>query len=161
MYRLMILHVAKLFVDRLPKTCYNFAYLCEGVKLEHNRVLSYRGSTFHKIVPFFVAQGGNIASPEGTGNVSVYGGQPFEAETTAQPVSHDAAGILSMAKMAGNRVGSQFFVTLAPVDWLDGEHVAFGKLVEGVHVLNMITYCGTTQGKPKQIVSINNCGILD
>ena len=146
----------EVYQSKAPKAANNFLSLCKSFEASKERVLSYKGCKFHKIIPFLMAQGGDILTNNGFSNSSVYG-KLFEIE---KGISHDSRGILSLANDGPNTNGSQFFITFAPTDWLDDRYTAFGKLVEGTHVLNMIEYCGTKNGKPKDEVSINNCGVL-
>eukprot|EP01022_Parablepharisma_sp_SALTPOND_P027221 TRINITY_DN65_c0_g2_i2.p2 TRINITY_DN65_c0_g2~~TRINITY_DN65_c0_g2_i2.p2 ORF type:complete len:428 (+),score=26.93 TRINITY_DN65_c0_g2_i2:50-1285(+) len=148
----------EIYQNRTPKTTHNFLSLCKGFTNPQGRFLSYKGCKFHKIVPFLMAQSGDVLTNNGSSNTSVYGSL-FENELGG--LSHDGPGTLSTANDGPNANGSQFFITFAPVDWLDEKHTAFGKLVEGMHVLNMIEYCGSTNGKPKEIVTINHCGVLN
>eukprot|EP00826_Nyctotherus_ovalis_P011956 TRINITY_DN13117_c0_g1_i1.p1 TRINITY_DN13117_c0_g1~~TRINITY_DN13117_c0_g1_i1.p1 ORF type:complete len:171 (+),score=28.32 TRINITY_DN13117_c0_g1_i1:122-634(+) len=148
--------IFEVYQTKTPKAADNFLSLCRGFEVSKGRVLSYKGCTFHKIIPFLMAQGGDILTRDGTSNTSIYG-ELFHVE---QGISHDSRGILSLANNGPNTNGSQFFVTLGAADWLDDRYTAFGKLIEGAHVLNMIEYCGTKGGKPNDVVSINNCGVL-
>ncbi|MFH1647044.1 MAG: peptidylprolyl isomerase [Chloroflexota bacterium] len=91
----------------------------------------YDGTTFHRVIPGFMAQGGD---PTGTGRGGP--GYRFEDEFTSH--GHDA-GVISMANAGANTNGSQFFITYVPVHQLDGKHSVFGKLVQGMDVLESIT----------------------
>jgi len=151
--------VFELYEKDLPKTSENFYMLCEGSgKASDGKALTYKNSTFHRIVPGFMAQGGDIINNDGTGNTSIYG-RLFEDE--AFKFSHDKAGKLSMANNGPNTNGSQFFVTTGEAPWLDDKHIVFGELVDGIHVLNEIEYAGSPTGKPKSKVVITNCGALE
>ncbi|MEE9219507.1 MAG: peptidylprolyl isomerase [Acidobacteriota bacterium] len=116
--------VIELFADRAPRTVNNFVFLA--------RAGFYDGLTFHRVIPGFMVQGGD---PTGTGTGGP--GYRFEDEFHAR-LSHDVAGVLSMANAGPNTNGSQFFLTLAPTPWLDGKHSVFGKVVDGLDVLNRI-----------------------
>jgi cyclophilin family peptidyl-prolyl cis-trans isomerase len=115
--------VAELFAKDVPKTVNNFVFLArEGF---------YDGSTFHRVIPGFMAQGGD---PTGTGRGGA--GYKFDDEFTAH--KHDA-GVLSMANSGPNTNSAQFFITLAPQHGLDGKHTVFGRLIEGMDVLEKLT----------------------
>ncbi len=115
----------ELFADKAPLTVNNFVFLArEGY---------YDGTTFHRVLEGFMAQGGD---PTGTG-----GGGPgyrFEDEIN-DDLKFDGEGILAMANAGPGTNGSQFFITYAPTPWLDGLHTIFGKVIEGMDVVNGIT----------------------
>jgi peptidylprolyl isomerase len=124
--------VFELFSDRLPITSENFRCLCTGERGNGSRAkLCYRGSPVHRVVQGFAFEGGDIESGDGNGGESIYGA-PFVDE--AYTVKHDAAGILTSAKVdAGkNSNASQWMVTLAAAQQLDGKHVAFGVVRLGI-----------------------------
>jgi peptidyl-prolyl cis-trans isomerase B (cyclophilin B) len=124
--------VLELFAKDVPRTVNNFVFLArEGY---------YDGSTFHRVLPGFMAQGGD---PTGTGA----GGPGYRFEDEFTEHGHDA-GALSMANAGPNTNGSQFFITYVPVHQLDGKHTVFGKLIEGMDVLKSITPRDPSQ-KPK------------
>ena len=104
-----------------------------------------------------MCQGGDILKGDGTGSISIYG-ETFPDEKFV--FSHDQRGLLSMANRGMNTNGSQFFITTADCGWLDGKHVVFGKIVEGMEVLNAIEGQGTDTGKPKGEVRIIDCGAI-
>ena len=114
-----------LFDDKAPKTVNNFVFLArEGF---------YDGVTFHRVIPGFMAQGGD---PTGTGR----GGPGYRFEDEFHPdLKHDRPGILSMANAGPNTNGSQFFITFVPTPHLDGAHAVFGEVVEGIDVVNAIS----------------------
>jgi len=115
--------VAELFAKDVPMTVNNFVFLArEGF---------YDGSTFHRVIPGFMAQGGD---PTGTGMGGA--GYKFDDEFTAH--KHDA-GVLSMANSGSNTNSAQFFITFAPQHGLDGKHTVFGQLIEGMNVLEQLT----------------------
>jgi peptidylprolyl isomerase len=152
--------VFTLFAKDCPRTALNFFHLCKGDKTcpESGKKLHYKGSKFHRIIPGFMAQGGDFLNGNGTGSISIYG-KKFGDENFV--FSHDRAGMLSMANSGPNSNGSQFFITFADAGWLDGKHVVFGKITEGINILNEIEFVGTQNGKPKADVIIQDCGVLE
>jgi peptidylprolyl isomerase len=150
----------ELFADIVPKTAENFRALCTGEKGigGSGRKLSYQGSAFHRIIPDFMCQGGDFTAGNGTGGESIYG-KKFEDENFT--IKHTQAGLLSMANAGPNTNGSQFFITTATTPWLDGKHVVFGALREGLEVLQAIEACGSPSGTPSKAVVITECGELE
>jgi peptidyl-prolyl cis-trans isomerase A (cyclophilin A) len=132
--------VCRLFEKEAPKTVQNFIDLAEG-KREWSHPVSgkkskdklYDGTIFHRVIPNFMIQGGD---PAGTG----FGGPgyKFEDETKSSPHSFAKAGKLAMANSGPNTNGSQFFITVAPTQWLTGKHTIFGEVVEGENVVERI-----------------------
>lgn len=134
----------------VPKTAQNFISLCEGVSGS-----GYKNTIFHRILPHFMVQGGDIDMKEGDGGRSIYG-QIFDDENFV--VKHDQAGVLSMANAGPNTNGSQFFITTVPTPWLDGRHVAFGRIVSGQRVLKAMENQGTEPlGQPRKEVKMSKC----
>ena len=151
--------IFELFVDSVPKTAENFRALCTGEKGtgRSGKHLSYKGSSFHRIIPDFMCQGGDFTAGNGTGGESIYG-MKFEDENFR--LKHDQPGLLSMANAGPNTNGSQFFITTTLTPWLDGKHVVFGALREGLEVLQSMEACGTNSGRPTAAVAITDCGEL-
>lgn len=151
--------VLELFADIVPKTAENFRALCTGEKgigRTTKKPLHYKGSTFHRIIKGFVAQGGDFSKKDGTGGESIYGGK-FADENFQ--LHHDGPGILSMANAGPHTNGSQFFITFAAAPHLDGKHVVFGRVVEGIDVMKKIERLPTAdRGRPVVPVKISNCG---
>ncbi|KAI9395319.1 hypothetical protein POPTR_005G215800v4 [Populus trichocarpa] len=148
----------ELFADVVPRTAENFRALCTGEKgtgKTTGKPLHYKGSSFHRIIKEFMAQGGDFSKGNGTGGESIYGGK-FADENFIQ--RHEGAGHLSMANSGPNTNGSQFFITLKPQAHLDGKHVVFGKVVKGMDIVKKIEQVGSARGQPARPVKIVDCG---
>ena len=149
----------ELFADQVPKTAENFRALCTGEKGKgkSGKNLHFLNNAFHRIIPKFMAQGGDFTAGNGTGGESIYG-LKFKDENFN--VKHTTPGLLSMANSGPNTNGSQFFLTFVKCPWLDRKHVVFGKVIKGQELLKKIENCGTESGKPKVPVKITGCGQL-
>ncbi|KAF9652379.1 cyclophilin [Thelephora ganbajun] len=144
--------VFKLYDDVVPKTARNFRELATG---QHG--YGYGGSSFHRIIPKFMLQGGDFTRGNGTGGKSIYG-EKFADENFQ--LKHSKPGLLSMANAGKNTNGSQFFITTVVTSWLDGAHVVFGEVVEGLELVKAIEGKGTASGTPTAKVTIANSGTV-
>ena len=154
--------IIELFDDVVPKTAENFRSLCTGeVGMgETGKLLSFRGSPFHRIVEGFMCQGGDFTKKNGSGGESIYG-QFFPDESFAGKAGkHIGPGIVSMANSGPDTNSSQFFIITNATPHLDGKHVVFGQVIEGMDVLYTISKCGTASGVPKKQAVIAECGQL-
>ena len=151
--------VFELFADVVPKTAENFRALCTGEKGmgQSGKPLHYKGSRFHRIIQQFMCQGGDFTRGNGTGGESIYGNK-FADENFK--LKHTGPGLLSMANAGPNTNGSQFFITTVVTSWLDGKHCVFGKVVEGMDVLNEMEKVGSRSGSTSADVTIADCGEL-
>jgi len=144
--------VFQLYDDVVPRTAKNFRELAVGT---HG--FGYAGSTFHRVIPEFMLQGGDFTRGNGTGGKSIYG-EKFADENFTK--KHDKPGLLSMANAGPNTNGSQFFITTVVTSWLNDKHVVFGEVVDGMEVVQAVEKLGTSNGNPKAKISIAASGVV-
>merc|ERR1711866_39569 len=144
--------VFNLFDSVVPKTARNFRELCQAPQGQ-----GYKGSSFHRIIPQFMLQGGDFTKGNGTGGKSIYG-EKFADENFT--LKHTKPFLLSMANAGKNTNGSQFFITTVVTSWLDGAHVVFGEVVEGQDVVKAIEARGSQSGATKGKIAVSASGTV-
>lgn len=150
-----------LFGDVVPKTVKNFTTLAEGNSgrtSDGRHELAYAGSSFHRIITDFMAQGGDFTRGDGRGGESIYGSS-FADESFE--LSHSKPYLLSMANSGPDSNGSQFFITFKPTSWLNGKHVVFGEVMSGFEVVDALEAIGSSSGTPSKKATIAKCGTIE
>jgi peptidylprolyl isomerase len=154
--------VFELFKDAAPLTAENFRALCTGEKGvgTSGKPLHYKGSGFHRIIPQFMCQGGDFTNGNGTGGESIYGLKFADETFSGKAGVHAGPGILSMANAGPNTNGSQFFICTVQTPWLNGRHVVFGQVVEGMDVVQKMEAVGSQSGRTSAVVTVADSGEL-
>lgn len=150
-----------MFGDTVPRTAENFATLAVGSAGTGlaGKPLAFKGSKFHRVIKDFMAQGGDFTKDNGTGGESIFG-EKFEDENFT--LKHTRGGLLSMANSGPNTNGSQFFMTFKSTPWLDGKHVVFGEVLEGLEILAEMNRLGSADGSDRSTEwLIADCGTVE
>merc|ERR1712127_1095293 len=149
----------ELKADVVPKTAENFRCLCTGEKGmgKSGKPLHFKGSAFHRVITNFMCQGGDFTAGNGTGGEAIYGAK-FADENFQ--LKHTGPGILSMANAGPGTNGSQFFLCTVKTSWLDGKHVVFGIVIEGMDVVKAVEAVGSQSGTPSKKVTVADSGEL-
>ncbi|XP_074328063.1 peptidyl-prolyl cis-trans isomerase CYP19-2-like [Apium graveolens] len=151
--------IMKLFDDTAPKTVDNFRALCTGGKAigkTSGKTLHYKGTTFQHIIPGVMCHGGDFTLMDGSGGEPITGADKFLSEDFEK--KHTGPGVFSMVNTGNGANGSQFFICTTKTDWLDGKHVVFGEVVQGMDVVKAMENVGLPDGTTTMPVTIIDCG---
>ena len=152
----------QIFFNETPKTSENFRCLCTGERgmgKKSNKKLHFKDTIFHRVIPSFMAQGGDFTNHNGTGGESIYGDRFSDENFTKK---HTGRGVMSMANAGPNTNGSQFFICFKNTPHLDGRHVVFGQLrQECFPLLGKIEACGSGSGGTTKEIRITDCGQIN
>jgi len=154
--------VIQLFEKESPLACENFKGFIAGDKKskECGKMLSYRGVPFHRIIKGFMMQGGDFVTGTGAGGESMKG-KSFKDDPAGLKLKISERGVVAMSNSGKNSNTCQFFISFRPMKELDGKHVVFGKVVEGIEVIDRVEAecaAGADPGKPLKPVKIVECG---
>ncbi|TMS35726.1 hypothetical protein L596_003060 [Steinernema carpocapsae] len=150
--------IMELFADVAPRTAENFRQFCTGEMKRDGMPIGYKNCHFHRVIKDFMIQGGDFVNGDGTGMTSIYGAK-FRDENFN--LKHETPGLLSMANSGVDTNGCQFFITCAKCDFLDGKHVVFGRVLDGLLTVRKIENAPTGQAnKPALPIVIEQCGEL-
>ena len=148
---------SELFADVVPKTAENFRQFCTGEYRKDGVPLGYKGASFHRVIKDFMVQCGDFVNGDGTGCMSIYAGSTFADENFS--IKHTEPGLLSMANSGKDTNGCQFFITAAKCDFLDGKHVVFGRVIDGMLVVRKVENAPVgANNKPKVDIIVSQCG---
>ena len=149
--------VIGLYGNIVPLTAKNFIAMAKGTEI-NKKIVGYKETTFFRVIAGFMLQGGDFERNDGTGGYSIYG-KSFQDENFE--LTHDEAGVVSMANSGKDTNGSQFFITVAATTWLNGKHVVFGKVLKGLDIIINISKTETdSKDKPLKQVKIVASGEL-
>merc|ERR1712187_511866 len=156
--------VIELCEKESPLACQNFKAFCTGEKgksKESAKEMCYRGVPFHRIERGFMMQGGDFVTGTGAGGESVFG-KKFKDDMGGLKLKHEGRGVVSMSNTGKNSNTCQFFVTFAECKQLNGKHVVFGRVVEGMEVIDRVEAEAASEGegKPSLPVIVAACGLL-
>lgn len=149
-----------LFGKNAPDAAKNFLGLarCDrGNGKITGKPLCYVGTTFHRVIPNFGIQGGDITRGDGTGGECIYGSTTFTA-SMRELTKFNRPYMLAVAANKATTAGSQFFVTTVKAQWLTGKHVIFGMVLHGSDLVHEIEKYGTYGGQPRAEITIIECG---
>jgi len=147
-----------IFGKKVPFTAKNFVEIAKGFYETDGTLLTYKKSKFHRVVPGFMVQGGDVTTHDGTGGRSIYG-HVFRDENFK--LKHYGAGTVAMANAGRDMNSSQFYITLKATPWLDGRHVVFGKILSGMNVVRKISEVPVNaRNQPQVDIEIVQSGVV-
>jgi cyclophilin family peptidyl-prolyl cis-trans isomerase len=150
----------ELFNDTVPRTAENFRSLCTGERgIGDGCPLFFKGIPFHRIVPNFIVQGGDVKYKDGRGTTSIFG-YPFQDESFEGKAGKNLSGTIAMSSAGPNQNGSQFFINMRDSPHLNGRFVVCGQILTGWDIIQNISKMGSRCGTPLQKVWVSECGQL-